>query len=297
MLDLEFLERIKTLAIVAMFSDDDLMERLVLKGGNALDIVYKVSTRASIDLDFSVDGDFDSFDVLRDKISRALRRTFQEQGFVVFDFRIQQAPPVISEDMRDFWGGYQVEFKIIERSKYEEFGGDIDAVRLRALGVGKTKEVGKSPSSKFSIQLSKHEYCRDKEAHLLEGYTVYVYAPVAFVCEKVRAICQQMPEYVKMVRSHPSARARDFVDIQTAAEAFRIDFHSKESRQVIRGMFDAKRVPLRLIGEIHRHREFHREDFAAVRATVKPDVQLREFDYYFDYVVDRCAVLEPLWHE
>lgn len=39
-LDLNFLERIKTLAIVAMFSDDDLMERLVLKGGNALDIVY-----------------------------------------------------------------------------------------------------------------------------------------------------------------------------------------------------------------------------------------------------------------
>ena len=34
------LQKIKRLAIVAMFSDDDLLERLVLKGGNALDLVH-----------------------------------------------------------------------------------------------------------------------------------------------------------------------------------------------------------------------------------------------------------------
>ena len=100
-----------------------------------------------------------------------------------------------------------------------------------------------------------------------------------------------------MVRSHPSGRARDFVDIQTAAEAFSVDFRSNEFAEVIQGMFEAKRVPLRLIGEIQHYREFHREDFAAVRATVKPEVQLREFDYYFEYVLERCALLEPLWHE
>ena len=49
---LEFLEHIKRLTIIAMFSDGDLMERLVLKGGNLLDIVHRVSTRASIDADF-----------------------------------------------------------------------------------------------------------------------------------------------------------------------------------------------------------------------------------------------------
>jgi hypothetical protein len=32
----EQLERIKTLTIIALVSDDELMERLVLKGGNAL---------------------------------------------------------------------------------------------------------------------------------------------------------------------------------------------------------------------------------------------------------------------
>ncbi len=52
------LERIKKLVVIAMFSDDELMERLVLKGGNALDLIHRISTRASLDLDFSMERDF-----------------------------------------------------------------------------------------------------------------------------------------------------------------------------------------------------------------------------------------------
>ena len=58
-MDLKKLEEIKRLAIIAMFSDDVLMDTLVLKGGNALDIVYKIASRSSIDLDFSMEQDFD----------------------------------------------------------------------------------------------------------------------------------------------------------------------------------------------------------------------------------------------
>jgi predicted nucleotidyltransferase component of viral defense system len=46
--------------IVAIASDDVLMERLVLKGGNALDIVYRLGERASLDVDFSMSDDFAS---------------------------------------------------------------------------------------------------------------------------------------------------------------------------------------------------------------------------------------------
>jgi len=35
---LEFLQRVRTLVVVAMFSDDVLMRRLVLKGGNLMDL-------------------------------------------------------------------------------------------------------------------------------------------------------------------------------------------------------------------------------------------------------------------
>jgi hypothetical protein len=43
--ELERLEAIKRLAIIAMFSDDMLMEEFVLKGGNALDLIYRVAPR------------------------------------------------------------------------------------------------------------------------------------------------------------------------------------------------------------------------------------------------------------
>ena len=144
MLSLELLERIKVLGIVAVFSDDDLMERLVLKGGNALDIVYRVSARASIDLDFAIDGDFQDFDLLRDKITRALESTFDAAGFVVFDVRMAAVPEHLSEHMKDFWGGYNVEFKVIERRRYEEFKDRIEDLRRRALPVGKVRKPGRS---------------------------------------------------------------------------------------------------------------------------------------------------------
>ncbi len=38
------LKDIRRLVIVALFSDDELMEKLVLKGGNALDVIYNIGT-------------------------------------------------------------------------------------------------------------------------------------------------------------------------------------------------------------------------------------------------------------
>jgi len=44
---------IRRTAIIAMFSDDVLMEQLVLKGGNALDLVHGLTALGSLDIDFS----------------------------------------------------------------------------------------------------------------------------------------------------------------------------------------------------------------------------------------------------
>ena len=154
-------------------------------------------------------------------------------------------------------------------------------------------------STRFPIEISKYEYCDAKEARLLDGYTIYGYTPQALVCEKLRAICQQMPEYVEIVRNHPSARARDFLDIHTVVEHFQLDFTDNSFRDVLKRMFDIKRVPLCLIGNMHepRHREYHRQDYPAVEASVKPGFALQEFDFYFDYVVERCRGLKSLWNE
>ena len=64
---------------------------------------------------------------------------------------------------------------------------------------------------------------------------------------------------------------------------------------LLKNIFDAKEVPLPLIGKIAQYREYHRLDFTSVEAAVKPNIELNTFDFYFDYVVDRCKCLKSLW--
>ena len=52
--DLAVLERVKRLAVMAMFSDDELLDELVLKGGNAMALIHKLTSRESVDLALSM---------------------------------------------------------------------------------------------------------------------------------------------------------------------------------------------------------------------------------------------------
>jgi len=52
------IETIKMLTLRALISDEELMYGLVLKGENALELAYKITDRASKDVDFSISGDF-----------------------------------------------------------------------------------------------------------------------------------------------------------------------------------------------------------------------------------------------
>jgi predicted nucleotidyltransferase component of viral defense system len=79
-MDLDYLDKIKRYAIIAMFSDDDLMDMLVLKGGNVLDLIYEVSARSSIDIDLSMASEFEEnkLDIIKEKIEKTLVDTFQD---------------------------------------------------------------------------------------------------------------------------------------------------------------------------------------------------------------------------
>jgi len=79
------LNEIKRRIIIAMFSDDDLMEMLVLKGGNALDMIHHVISRSSFDFDFSMEDEIKDIPTIKDKIERVLKSTFREVGYEVFD--------------------------------------------------------------------------------------------------------------------------------------------------------------------------------------------------------------------
>lgn len=284
----EKLELIKRLAIIAMFSDDELMDILVLKGGNALDIVYKVANRASLDLDFSIESEFklNEVDAIKAKMEKSLIKLFKENGYVVFDVEFRNRPRIAEPKAPPFWGGYELEFKIIEKVKYGKNGRDLQAIRLGAV------DIGPGSRKTFRVEISKWEDCKEKQESEIDNYTIYVYSPEMIVIEKLRAICQQMPEYDKFIgKSYSTARARDFFDIHTAMEHFNIDLTTEKNVVLLKNIFKAKKVPLRLIGKIKDYREFHRPDFISVETTVKPSYKLKEFDYYFDYVLSKCDIL------
>ena len=274
-----------------MVSDDELMARLVLKGGNALDIVYKLSGRASVDLDFSMADDFTGSELknIREKIERLLVDTFAECNYRVFDVKFSEKPKVKGKGHKEFWGGYTVEFKIIDSDKYERFSANQDNLRRNSTVIGPGQQ------KTFKIDISKFEYCGAKREIEIEGYTVYVYTPEMILMEKLRAICQQMPEYSKIINSDTrTARARDFFDIYIITENFKIDIASKANLELLKKIFAAKKVPLALIGKIKEYRSYHEQDYNSLKDTVKKSAGLKEFDYYFDYVAVMADKLEAL---
>lgn len=97
---------IRRLVIIAVFSDDVLFNRLVLKGGNAISLVYGYGSRASLDVDFSIDGDFEDLADAARRIQVALTDRFRAAGYVLFDFTFAPRPANVGEkDLK--WGGYR----------------------------------------------------------------------------------------------------------------------------------------------------------------------------------------------
>lgn len=289
--DSDYLRRF---ALIAIFSDDNLMEQLVFKGGSSLRIIYRLSHRSSVDLDFSIENTFNPEELhhLGATIEGVLSHTFFDKGYVVFDFKIEQRPPKLSQDMAAFWGGHKVYFKLIEVSKYERYKENIEQLRRNATVIGEEQR------KTFTIDISHFEYCKEKQAAEIDGYTIYVYTPIMIVFEKLRAICQQMPEYAEFVKNpSQSPRARDFFDIYIILEHFHLALDEPLNLDLLRNIFHAKRVPLEFIGKINNYRDYHRIDFDSVKNSITPNFDLKSFDFYCDYVVEKCACLKSLWEK
>jgi hypothetical protein len=281
------LAEVRRIAITAMFADDYLLDRVVLKGGNALNLVYGIGTRTSLDLDFSIEADFPDPDDARDRIFRALRTRFDSAGYVVFDETFGPRPAIANAARSTRWGGYRAEFKLVHRELFDRLNRDMSALRRQSL------VIGPAQTRTFTIDLSRYEYCEPKRQVEMDDYIIYVYTPEMIAIEKVRAICQQMPEYE--LNTHPHARARDFYDIAVVIRECKVSLGAPENQQLVRDIFAAKEVPLSLIGQISPHREFHRVDWPKVEQAVAQ--RLLPFDDYFEFVVAETAKLQSLWIE
>lgn len=276
------LEKVKRLTIEALFSDDIFMGILVLKGGNALNLAYDISDRGSIDIDFSIAGDFSEQDKnrMRNYSESILNEVFEREGLHAFDVKFKEKPKSIHEDVQDFWGGYMIEFKLISLQKMKELGDSIEDIRRNAIALHDNN------SNRYTIDISKYEHLGKVSKREIDGTIVQVYSPEMIVLEKLRAICQQNEDYRTIVKRMTSkSRARDFYDIYTVLSVFPdIDIQSEENKLLAKEIFAAKKVPFRYIAELEDYREKHRDSWESVRQTVSQDIDLQDFDFYFDFV-------------
>ncbi|MDX1958388.1 MAG: nucleotidyl transferase AbiEii/AbiGii toxin family protein [Leptospiraceae bacterium] len=276
------LYEIKKLAIISLASDDDLFDALVMKGGTALDTIYKVTGRQSIDIDYSMQDDpFQNYEIasLKEKIEKLFISEFSKNNYHVFDFHFEKRPSQPSENRPANWYGYRIDFKVIPDS---EKSNDLEKDRKKALSLGKKEKKN------FEIDISPFEFTKYKIKTSFEDYNIYVYDPRMILIEKLRSICQQMNEYKSIYQlGKVKGRAKDFYDISLLIDKnlVALNDENKESfRIMIHGIFGAKEVDIKLLDLIPQYRNLHESDFLSVQATVPSTETIQNFDYYFEKV-------------
>jgi len=286
-MDNDHFEKAKKLVIIGLASDDVLLEQLVLKGGNAIAIGHDLNDRGSKDIDYSIEGEFgQELEEMKIRMETVLKATFEEEGYYLFDFNLEEKPTNLRENLKKWWGGYKIYFKIIQKDGYDRYKDSIEDLRRFAI------QLQENNSPRFEVEISKYEFVKRKEVEL-DGFIIYVYPLELIVAEKLRAICQQFPKYqleiIKNKTVTTSPRPRDFYDVYSIMEfnGEEVNVQSEEFKNLVAEVFKTKHVPFSWLAEIKEYREFHKTEYASLKSTVT--VKIEEFDFYFDYVLDQVV--------
>lgn len=227
-----------------------------------------------MDIDFSIAGDFSELDYLRinSTLEALLNNEFQKENLIVFDVFFREKP---KSKMVPEWKGYNIEFKITEKEKW--YTDNLEKTRREAL-----KIIGQS--TKFSIDISSFEYITSAKKHDLDGTVLLVYTPEMIVIEKIRALCQSIPEYQKIIpTARVKGRARDFYDIWNICNQYPIDITSESNKILMAEIFAAKRVPIEFLELLPQYKDLQKENWQSVEDTLSSKYE--DFDFYFDFVM------------
>ena len=285
--------KIRNTILKAIYSDNDLKEDLVLKGGNALKF-YDITDRASQDLDFSIK---ESIRYQKENEGERLRTlisdAFQQVGFLVVGFEFIEKPQKRKKDLPPFWGGYKISFAIVDIEKHQDKIDSQDPDNMKELS--KYGEDLENNRKKIEIDLSYDEYVADKKSYDLEGTTIYLYSPLMLVYEKIRASCQQLEDY-KLVGN--KTRARDLYDIyktltNTRQSTLREAVLNQDNFYILENIFKAKDVPLELMLKLDSKKSDLAEDYKKRYNQISAD-EIEDFDYIFFYNKD---LFEKLFEE
>lgn len=284
-------DKIRKLVIIGIFSDDLILNDFSLKGGNALSIAYDINNRASMDIDISMKGDLKDINITKIQLEKLLENNIRNvlitENFDLIDFKLIDSP---KKTDKPNWGGYRVSFKVIDLSISNMFGGDIEKIRKTSIALGKGNKKD------MTIDISKYEYIDQSIIIEINDTLVSSYSLLMIVAEKLRAICQQMPEYKEIMSIKTSPRPRDFYDIFTIFNYKKELFDEillKENKDIIKKMFKIKNVPLNLIDKIKltETKEFHERAFGSVEQSIGKDAHNKGFSFYYDFV---CELIEKI---
>ncbi|WP_075344109.1 nucleotidyl transferase AbiEii/AbiGii toxin family protein [Tenacibaculum agarivorans] len=278
-------EKIKMLTLRALVSDEKLMYGLVLKGGNALQLAYNITDRASLDIDFSIEGDFspEEFKRIEMILYGLLNTEFEKHNLYVFDIRFIEKP---KQNKVKEWKGYLLNFKVIDADLHDP--DDVDKSRRLA------HKIYPNQSTQFQVEISSYEYTANKKIVDVDGTIFYVYTPEMIVFEKIRALCQSIPEYREIIpTARQKGRARDFYDIWNLCNSFGIDFTSEKNKIMFKNIFDAKLVPIHFLDLLPQYKDFQKEDWNSVVDTLTA-TDTKGFDFYFNFVMDKVKDIKNL---
>lgn len=277
-------DEIRNTTLKAIFSNDQLNEKLVLKGGNALKI-YGIVERESQDLDFSIKETVRFSEEKEGKeFQKSISEAFNNKGYFVNAFEFVSKPNIRHDSLPPYWGGYKITFTLLDVSLYQDVIASQDPENMKELnkyGIPLERD-----GKKIEIDLSYDEYVENKEDYNLNGTKIYLYSPLMIVYEKIRASCQQLDEYPLTKKT--KTRARDLYDIyKSLTNSKHIDLRDQvlsfENFYILENIFRVKKVPLSLMKKLETKKDDLKIDY---EEKVLPQVSSRnheDFEFIFDY--------------
>lgn len=274
-------DSVRDLVIQSIFSDDDLADILVLKGGNALKLL-NLTTRESQDIDISIEENKRLDNEQKKIIESALRRTFSEEANLeIISFKFLDKPKVRGKGIPDFWGGYKVEFSLIS----QETLNNLTPKQQKNINAHAVNIHG--DNKKIQVDFSFDEYTEGKQDFELNDYIIYIYSPLMLIYEKIRASCQQLPEY-KL--SKVKVRARDLYDIYSILthhkqDKLRDEVYNVDNMPILKKIFAMKQVDLKLMTKICSFRDTLRNDYEknVVAQLSSEEQEAIPFDYIYSF--------------
>lgn len=265
------IDEVLTHTIVGIYRATSTAHTLYLKGGSAMRLFDNLTSRISIDADFSIVRSITDKNKFFNSIKSAVGAQFRKSKYDIIDFKWVRRPKRKSADCPDWWGGWSCEFKLVS---FRHRGKDFSMKRRNAL----VPEGANSP--KIIVEISEHEYCGKKRTKMIQGVKVLGYSRELLVLEKLRAICQQHPEY--SFRSSKN-RARDFYDIYELTSQAGGEFADSCS-QHIEKVFAAKEVPLGFLSALWDESfiDEQRRGFDEVKDTVSS--RIHDFNVYLEHL-------------